>query len=116
MSTAWAPGAMVLAISAKVQVHCLGIAGRQDQGYSLSLPGAARAEDIGGGSPLVPRRTWTGATFRPPPGDLVLLADASLIGEPDFYFVAVDRFFPSDFVQARGEGFLNSSMSCSACA
>src|SRR3974390_2761274 len=100
----------------QVQVHRLSIAGRQDQGCTLALPGADRAEDVGGGGTLVPRRTWTCATLRPPPGDLVLLADASLVREPDFYLVAADRLFPSDFVQARGEAFLKSSIACSACA
>jgi hypothetical protein len=100
----------------EVQVHRLSIAGRQDQGCTLALPRTDRAEDVGRGSTLVPRRTWTGAALRPPPGDFVLLADASLVCEPDFYLVAVDCFFPSDFVQARGEAFLKSSITRSACA
>ena len=37
-------------------------------------------------------RTWASAALRPPAGDIVLLADPSLIREPDFYRVAVDRF------------------------
>ena len=45
-------------------------------------------EDVGGSGPLVPRCAWTGAALGPAAGDLVLLADAGLVGEPDFYCVA----------------------------
>jgi hypothetical protein len=37
--------------------------------------------------------------------NLVLLADASLVGEPDFYRVAVERLRARDFFQAQGEAF-----------
>jgi hypothetical protein len=55
-----------------VQVHCLGVAGRQDQGRALALVRANSAEDAGGGGTLVTRCDWTGAALRPPSGDLVL--------------------------------------------
>ena len=54
-------------------------------------------------------RAWTGAALRPAAGDLVLLADTSLICEPDFYRVDADRLLTRDCVQARGEAFLKSS-------
>jgi hypothetical protein len=47
---------------------------------------------------------------------LVLLADTSLVLEPNFYLADVDRFFARDFIQARWELFLKSSIAPSACA
>jgi hypothetical protein len=47
---------------------------------------------------------------------LVLLADAGLVGEPDFYRVAVNRLLARNCLQARGEVFLKSSIAPSACA
>jgi hypothetical protein len=100
----------------EVQVHRLGVAGRQNQSRALALLWTDGAEDVGGGSTLVPRRTWARAALRPPAGDLVLLADAGLIGEPDFYLVAIDRLRARDLVQARGETFLKSSIAPAAWA
>jgi hypothetical protein len=82
----------------EMQVHRLGIAGGQDQGRTLALFRADRTEDIGGGGTLIAGRTGTGAALRPPSGDLVLLADTSLICEPDFYLVDVDRLFARDCI------------------
>ena len=76
----------------EVQVHRLGVAGGQDQGCALAVLRADRAEDVGRGGALVTRRARTGAALGPTAGDLVLLADAGLVGEPDFYGVAVDAF------------------------
>src|SRR2546422_998999 len=100
----------------EVQVHRFGIAGRQDQGCALAPLRAYRTEDVGGGGTLVTRCAWAGAALRPATGDLVLLADASLVGEPDFYRVAVERLRARDFFQAHGEAFLKSSIAPCACA
>ena len=100
----------------EMQVHRLGVAGRQDQGCALALLWADRAEDVGGSGALVAGRAWTGAALRPAAGDLVLLADTSLICEPDFYRVDADRLLTRDCVQARGEAFLKSSIAPAACA
>ena len=100
----------------EVQVHRLSIAGRQDQGRALALFGADRTEDVGRGSPLITGSAGAGATLCPSAGDLVLLADASLVRKPDFYLVAVDGLFLDDFVQTRGEVFLKSSIAPAACA
>ena len=100
----------------EVQVHRLGIASRQDQGRALALLWADGAEDVGGGGPLITGSAGAGAALCPPAGDLVLLADTSLILEPDFYLVAVDGLFLGDFVQTRGEVFLKSSIAPAACA
>ena len=100
----------------KMQVHRLAVAGRQDQGRALALLGADRAEDVGGSGTLVARRTGAGAALRPAASDFVLLADAGLVGEPDFYRVAVKRLLARNCLQARGEVFLKSSIVPSACA
>jgi hypothetical protein len=100
----------------EVQVHRLGIAGGQDQGRTLSLSRADGAEDVGRGSTLITGRTWASATLRPATGDLVLLTDTRFILEPNLYCSNVDRLFARDFIQARREVFLKSSITPSACA
>ena len=100
----------------EMQVHRLGVAGGQDQGRTLALLRADGAEDVGGSGALVAGRTWARAALRPAAGDLVLLADTSLICEPDFYRVDADRLLTRDCVQARGEAFLKSSIAPAACA
>ena len=100
----------------EMQVHRLGVASGQDQGGALALLRADGAEDIGRGGALIAGSAWAGATLGPQAGDLVLLADTSLICEPDFYLVAVDRLLARDLVQARGEVFLKSSIALSAWA
>jgi hypothetical protein len=87
----------------KMQVHRLAVASRQDQGCALALLGTDRAEDVGGSGPLVARRARAGATLGPAASDLVFLADAGLIGEPDLYCVAVDAFRTRDRLQTVGE-------------
>jgi hypothetical protein len=99
-----------------MKVHRLRIAGRQDQGYALALLRTDGTEDVGRGGPLITGRTWARTALRPPSGDLVLLANARLIREPDFYLVAVNRRFAGNFIQARWEVFLKSSIAPSACA
>src|SRR5665213_1713174 len=89
----------------EVQVHRLGIAGRQDQGRALILLWADGAKDVGRGGALITWSAGTGAAFCPPAGDLVLLTDTSLVREPDFYLVAVDRLLARDCVHTRGEVF-----------
>jgi hypothetical protein len=44
------------------------------------------------------------------------MRDAGLVGEPDFYRVAVDRLRACDCLQARGKAFLKSSIAPVACA
>jgi len=100
----------------EVQVHRFGVADRQDQGRTLAFLWADGAEDVGRGGPLITGSAGTAATLCPSAGDLVLLADTSLICEPDLYLVDVDRLFLGDFVQTRGEVFLKSSIAPAACA
>ena len=100
----------------QMQVHRLGIAGGQDQGGSLSLLRADGSEDVGRGGALIPRSARASAALSPPAGDLVLLTNARFIREPNLYFPDIDRFFARDFIQARWELFLKSSIAPSACA
>jgi hypothetical protein len=94
----------------KMQVHRLGVASRHDQGGALAVLRADGAEDIGGGGALITGSARSCAAFCPPACDLVLLADARLILEPNLYCRDIDRLFARDFVQARGEVFLKSSI------
>ena len=100
----------------EVQVHCLGVAGRQDQGRTVALLRADRAEDVGGSGALITGSARAGAAFCPPAGDLVLLANTSLVCKPDFYLVTFDRLLARDCLQTRAEVFLKSSIAPSACA
>jgi hypothetical protein len=97
-----------------MQVHRLAVAGREDQGRALALLGTDRAEDVGGSCPLVARRARAGAALGPAAGDLVFLADAGLIGEPNLYRVAVDTFRTRDRLQTVGEVFLKFSIAPAA--
>jgi len=98
-------GTTAFAISAR----CRFIASVLQVGRIRAAPlpcfGPDRAEDVGGSGALVAGRTWAGAALRPAAGDLVLLADTSLICEPDFYRVDADRLLTRDCVQARGKLF-----------
>ena len=87
----------------EMQVHRFGIAEGQDQSRALALFRADGPEDIGRCGSLIPRRARASAALGPPAGDLVLLADTSLVLEPNFYLSGVDRFFTRDFIQARWE-------------
>src|SRR6266850_8446864 len=96
----------------EVQVHRFGIAGGQDQSRALAQFRADGTEDIGRCGSLIPRSARASAALRPPAGDLVLLADTSLVLEPDFYLADVDRFFARDFTQARSLGLRMMAGSC----
>ena len=100
----------------EMQIHCLGVANGQDQGCALAVLRADGAEDVGRGSALIAGSAGTGAAFRPPARDLVFLADTRFVLEPNLYRFDIDRFFARDFVQARGEAFLKSSIAPSAWA
>ncbi len=100
----------------KVQVHCLGIAGWQDQSCALALFRADGTEDVGRGGTLITGSTWAGAALGPTAGDLVFLTDTGLVLEPDFYLIAIDCLLVRDGIQARREAFLKSSITPAACA
>lgn len=100
----------------EVQVHRLDVAGGQDERRAFALLRADRTEDVGRGGALVVRRARARSAPGPAPRDLVLLADARLVGEPDFYRGRIDAFVLGDLRHAGGECFLKSSIAPSACA
>src|SRR5580765_4214692 len=81
-----------------------------------SLRRADGSEDVGRGGALIPRSAWASTALGPPAGDLVLLTNARFIREPNLYFPNIDCLFARDFIQARWELFLKSSIAPSACA
>ena len=90
----------------EVQVHRFDIAGGQDQSRALALFRADGTKDIGRCGSLISRSARASPAFGPPAGDLVLLADTSLVLEPNFYLADIDCVFARDFIQARWELFL----------
>ncbi len=100
----------------EMQVHRFGIAGGHDEGRTLALLRTNGSEDVGGSSALIAGRARSGAALGPSARDLVLLADARLILEPNLYGLDVDGLFVRDLVQARGEVFLKSSIAPTAWA
>lgn len=97
----------------KMQRHGFGIAEGQHQPRALALFGADRAEDIGRFGPLVLGCRGPRSAFGPAPGELVFLADASLILEPYLYGRAA-REGGRDLCQLGGKApFLKASMAYS---
>ena len=100
----------------EMQVHRPGVAGGQDERRALAVFGADGAEDVGRSCALIVRRRGPCAASGPAPCDLVLLADARLVGEPDLYCARIDFLFARDLVQTGGEVFLKFSIAPAACA
>src|SRR5262249_29438522 len=98
----------------KMQGHRLAVAGPPGYGRAPSLLWADLAGGVGGSGTQMARRTGAGAALRPAASDFVLLADAGLVGEPDFYCVAVDALLARDRLQTGGEAFLKSSIAPAA--
>ena len=98
----------------EMQVHRFNVAAWQHEAGALAFLRTDRAEDVGRGRALILRRGWPRAAFCPSSRDLVFLADARFVGEPDFYRGGIDAFVARDFLQARWETFLKSSMAPSA--
>ena len=94
----------------EVEIHRFRIAAWHDERRALAVLGTDRAEDIGGGSSLISGSAGPGAALGPAPGDLVLLADAGLVGEPDLYRAGFDAPLAPDRFQACGKAFLKSSI------
>jgi hypothetical protein len=91
-----------------MQRHRGSIAARQDEAGGAALGRADGAEDIGRAGALIVRRRGPRPAPRPSPGDLVLLADPSLVLKPDFYRLA-RRVALGDLLQTLGEVFLNAA-------
>jgi len=96
-------------------IHGLCGAAGQHQAGSLAVRWADGPEDVGGGGAQIPRGRGTGAAPGPTPRDLVLLADARLVGKPDLERLAVS-LVARDFRQTRGEVFLKAATAASLLA
>ena len=94
----------------KMQVHRLRVAHGQNESSALALVGTDRAEDVGRGGALIARGRRPRSPLGPAARDLVLLADACLVREPDFQSGEADARLQGDIAKARGETFLKSSM------
>ncbi len=94
----------------QMQGHGFGVATGQDESGALALGWADGAEDVGRSVALVVRGGRAGPPSRPAPGDLVLLADAGLVLEPDLYRLASGLTGGYPF-QEGGEVFLKASAS-----
>ena len=88
----------------QMQVHRIGVAFGQNERRALALLGRDRTENIGRGGALILGRGRPSTAFRPAPGELVLLADARLVGEP-ISCRARDALFPRDCFQRAGKVF-----------
>ena len=89
----------------EVEVHRLCIAAWHHERRAFAVLGTDRAEDIGGGGSLILGSAWARAALGPTAGDLVLLADARLVGEPDLYGVGSDALLAADLFQALGKTY-----------
>lgn len=97
----------------QVQRHGFSVAEGQDETDTFIVLRADRAKDVCRLRPLVLGRRRPGSASRPAPCDLVLLAHAGLVLEPDCYGRAL-REGGSDFCQFGGVvPFLKASIACS---
>jgi len=97
----------------QMQFHGLGVAKWQNETGRLSERGADRSEDIGGGGSLILQGEGARAALSPAPCDLVLLANASFVLEPQFERLAGGR---RDIREDIGDFFLNASTAASSCS
>lgn len=100
----------------QVQIHRLDVAMGKDEGGAFAVLGADRAKDVCRSRALIVRSRGPRSALCPTTRDFILLADARLVGEPDFYRARIDAFLARDFVQAPREFFLKSSIAPSAWA
>ena len=89
---------------------------RHDERRTLSLFRADCAKNVGRSGSLIGGSARPRAALGPTAGDLVLLADPRLVGDPKLYRAGIDALFAPDFRQAGGETFLKSSIAPWACA
>lgn len=99
----------------QVEGHGPCVAAGQHQARALAFLGADGAENVGRAGALIVRRTWPCAALGPPAGNLVLLADPSLILKPDLYILAL-CLLGCDLRQLGGEVFLKAAMASASWA
>ena len=98
----------------ELEVHRLGSAPWQDQPDGFSLRRTDSTENIGRCGAEIPGSRGPRAASCPAARDLVLLAEASFVAEPDFYLGGIDALLASDVCQRLGEVFLKASRAPSA--
>jgi hypothetical protein len=84
-----------------MQIHRLGVAGRQDQGCALALLWADRAEDVGGSGALVAGCAWAVPRFAQRRVILFFWPIRASSANQISYLIAVDRLLARDGIQAR---------------
>ncbi len=99
----------------QMPLHGLGIAVGQNEGRADATLGTDGTKDIDRLRALVPGRPGPGSSWRPAPGDLILLADSRFVLPPELY-LGIGRERGSDRLQRGGEVFLKSSMTSALCA
>ena len=99
----------------QMSIHRFGIAPRQDEADGFALLWANRAEDIDPFGALIVRRAGARSAPGPTACDLVLLADASFVLEPELDLYARFETLSDRFDLGR-EVFLNASTANSFCA
>ncbi len=92
----------------QVKVHGVGVTAGHDEACADASGGTDGAEDIGRTGTLILGRRGPRSSFRPAPGDLVLLADPGFVLKPDLYGRTL-RESGSDFYHPVGEVFLKAS-------
>ena len=97
----------------EVQRHGLGVAGREDETGRLAERGTNGAEDIGRGGSLILQGKRARAAFGPASRNLVLLADAGFVLEPQFKGLAAGG---RDIGQEGWNFFLKATTAASSCA
>ena len=96
----------------QMHLHGGAVAERHDKAGALALFGTDGSEDVGRAGALVAGAEGPGAALGPAARDLVLLADASLVLEPDLY-LGTCRLAARELRQQVGEVFLKASAACS---
>ena len=91
-------------ISLPDQGHGRAVAERHDKSGALALFGTDGSEHIGRGGALIAGAEGAAAAYGPAAGDLVFLADAGFVLEPDLYPFAC-RLLVGDLRQEVGEVF-----------
>ena len=96
----------------EMRLHGVRVTPGHDKACAFPLRGTDCAEDVGPLGPLIAWRPGAGPTSRPAAGELVLLADAGFILEPQLY-LGTGREARPDLRQLGGEVFLNASTTSS---
>ena len=98
----------------ELEVHRLGVAPWQHQPDGFPLRRTDGTENIDRCGAEVPGSRGPRAAFGPAARDFVLLPDAGLVAEPDFYLGGIDASLTRDVCQRVGELFLNVSIAPAA--